>query len=259
MALLTLPGIHAQEVTTDSIIGNAESEKAVSAMQQEAENATDTAVVDEKEKRMKNVWKRYSKYNYLAYGMQTLKSSSKSIDSDYAFTYLYGRTYYLHKKPIAGLIKFGIDWNFIDVNFAQYPDFPAVSSGTTETDTEQADYSMMQIEYGMGIGPSVTVNPVSHLKVCAYFHVTPSYSLIIQNGELYSNYATFFNVGLTVAYKKISIGIENRWCGYTDCGNVKLSRPENMYDKDGNFIDPFAFYGAKVKTNTLRLFIGYRF
>lgn len=209
------------------------------------------------EQQSQNVWKR-KKYFYLSYGIQKQKDLSTTINSDMAFALIKGRTYYLHKKAIARILKFGIDWNQLDLNYAKFPDLPS-SSNTDDETIGLPDLGSMQIEAGMGVGPSITVNPVNHLKVALYFHVTPSYSLILQNSELYHHYATFFNVGLTASYKVISIGIENRWSGKTDYGGVSMTRANELYDEQGNFIDPFLSVGSKISNHTFRIFVGFRF
>lgn len=202
------------------------------------------------------VWKKRKKYIYFTYGIQSLKSDYDKMNSDMAFALINGRTYYLHKKPLLGMIKFGLDWNYFDINFAKYPDIE--SSENYSDDDSYIDLGVMQLEAGMGIGPSITINPVDQLKACVYFHVTPSYSLMVQNNNAYHHYATFFNLGLTVSYKIISLGIESRWSGKTSYDGLAMDRVDDVYDDDGVFHDPFESIGMKMKTNTFRIFIGLR-
>ncbi len=68
-----------------------------------------------------------------------------------------------------------------------------------------------QFEYAMQVGPSVTVNPIDHLKINAYFRYAPSFSGILINDEFSYNYASFFVTGAAISYKVISVGIESRW------------------------------------------------
>lgn len=259
--LLIFPAVKAQEIKTDSIYGNIYDRNERTDVLQTSESEAEVKPYDEVyEKRMNEVWKRRAKYRNLSYGLQTLKSSHKDLKSDMAFGLTIGRTYYLHKKPIAGIMKFGLDWSYIDINFAKYPDFPASeNSQPNMPDAQLADLSVMQIEAGMSIGPSLTINPVNQLKLSLYFRATPSYSLMMQNHELYHHYATFFNAGFTVAYKIISLGIETRWCEATNYDGVVLGRLDKVYDDEGNFHDPFESYATKLKTNTIRFFIGFRF
>ena len=104
------------------------------------------------------------------------------------------------------MIKFGIDWSWMDLNYAQYK-VEGIRLRHGRALLEKAH----QLEYGMQIGPSVTINPVHHLKVSAYFRVTPSYSMMYLNDEFYHHYATFCNTGFAVAWKVLSVGCEWRW------------------------------------------------
>ena len=121
------------------------------------------------------IWKDRSKYFNLNYVNQKLspdidgwdKLGGGELKSDFGAAIVWGKTYYLHKKPLAGMIKFGIDWSWMDLNYAQYK-LETYDYDTDELYSEKAH----QLEYGMQIGPSVTINPVHHLKVSAYFRVT---------------------------------------------------------------------------------------
>lgn len=268
LSFITVVGVKAQEVKTDSIIGKQDSlEFTVDSLAIETDSVAPVSdakkekVSDEElEKHWEEVWGQ-SKFFNIAYAKQTLKSDHEKMNSNLAFSVQSGRTYYLHKKPIAGLLKFGIDVNFMDMSFAKYPDLPADPAATAEEDEDSPliDLGIMQLEYGIGVGPSVTVNPVDHLKASVFFHVTPSYSMMLQNSSLYHHYATFFNVGLSVAYRVISLGVEYRWCGKVDYDGLTMDRLDEIDDENGDFQNPFESVGALMKTNTWRFFVGFRF
>lgn len=263
LSFFTVCGVKAQDAVTDSIVNNQDALVAgTDSVQQAPESNKKEALSDEEqEKRWEEVWKGGKFFN-IGYAKQSLKSDYETMNSSMAFVMQSGRTYYLHKKPIAGMIKFGIDVNYMDMSFAKYPDPPAeptTSAGDSE-DEPLIDLGIMQMEYGIGIGPSVTVNPVDHLKAGVFFHVTPSYSMMLQNSSFYHHYATFFNVGLNVTYRVISIGAEYRWCGKVNYNGLSMSHIEDMADDDeGNFQDPFESVGALMRTSTWRFFVGFRF
>ena len=196
----------------------------------------------------KQLWRGRSKYLYLSYGFQRLNGNSEHVQADYGVALIHGRTYYLHKSPIARRFMIGIDWNRVDLNFAKYPDLPV-----SDTTPELTDLGIMQAEAGMGMGPSLTAGLVSHLKACLYCHVTPSASMVRQDGDCTFRYATFMNVGLTLSYKVISVGVEQRWnLLKTDYGDIRLSRIDDAGD-----VAALSANG-KLRTNNLRLFVGFR-
>lgn len=168
----------------------------------------------------------------------------------------WGKTYYLHKKPLFGMMKFGLDWSWLDINYAKssIDDFDMETYETITDDIHQA-------EFGMQFGPSVTVNPVHHLKVGAYFRVTPSYSLLYLDETVHHHYVTFCNAGLTVAWKVVSLGAEWRW------GTAKydgMTFDESEFDED-DMSDPSVddvlknVPDRKFKTSSFRIYFGFRF
>lgn len=220
----------------------------------------------EHERLQRRIWKDRAKYIYLGYGRQELKNpSGAKLSSDYSLMLVKGRTFYLHKKPLGGMVKFGIDWNQADLSFAKYPDLTSGESpdgsSASEEDASGIDLAPMQVDLGMGIGLSCTVNPVDHLKAGVYFHVTPTYSMVLQDEELYSNYATFFNTGLHVSYKVISLGFEMRWSTPVDYDGLMLDRIPAYGDagSDDPFVDPFESLGEKTKNTQWRIMLGFRF
>ena len=170
------------------------------------------------------------------------------MKSDFGAAIVWGKTYYLHKKPLAGMIKFGIDWSWMDLNYAQYK-LETYDYDTDELYSEKAH----QLEYGMQIGPSVTINPVHHLKVSAYFRVTPSYSMMYLNDEFYHHYATFCNTGFAVAWKVLSVGCEWRWgkASYDGLGlNLDIPSADDVLTD---------LQDLKLKTKSFRVYFSFRF
>ncbi len=152
------------------------------------------------------VWKRHKKYTVIGYEFQDVVMNGLNMKPDFAIAVSNGNTFYLHKKPIAGLMKFGLDWTHVDVSIAHFGEF------NIKDGMEQMQLGHLKMDIGMGLGPSFTINPVDYLKLTAYFRVTPTYSLSFENSQLYGGYATFFNPGVHIAYKVISFGYEYRWC-----------------------------------------------
>lgn len=174
------------------------------------------------------VWGNYSKYLNIGYDFQKLEGGLKS---KFGVSLSRGKTYYLHADPLWNMVKIGIDWSSADVNYAQYK---APSFDYDEDDDFSKEMTLHHATVGMQVGPSITVNPVDQLKTSVYFRVTPSYSMTFDsNNKFNGTYATFFNLGLSVAWKSISVGVEQRW------GKTK-------------------YYDVKPKVNSTRLYVGFR-
>ena len=176
--------------------------------------------------RQEKIWKR-SKYFYIAYGMTSLDrgNGQPKLNSDFAFSIGRGKTYYLHKKPLLGIIKFGLDWTFFDIAVAQYEE----EDGLYTRD----DSDIYKGEISMQFGPSITVNPIDFLKVNLYFRYDPTYSMMFNtNGnEFKGNYGSYFNTGLAASYKVISLGYEYRW-GST---SYKIDDENQTWKTSGNY------------------------
>lgn len=155
--------------------------------------------------KQEKIWSR-KKYFNIGYGMLSLDRGIgyETLESNFAVSIARGNTYYLHKQPILGMIKFGLDWTFFDIAVAQY-----------EEDSWETfdDINIYKGEIAMQFGPSITVNPVDFLKVNLYFRYDPTYSMMFNTdgNEFKGNYGSYFNTGLAASYKVISLGFEYRW------------------------------------------------
>lgn len=228
----------------------------------------------------KKIWNDRAKYFNIYYVNQSI--SQEDIDgtwkNDFGVAMAMGKTFYLHKKPILGMIKFGIDWSYFDLNFAKYTDDWGFFNGDAEYYGSEGNYyydygydgdsshgpepeDIYQAEIGTAIGVSVTVNPYDHIKAAAYFRVVPSYSMLYAAEDFSGSYGTFFLAGGSVAYKAISLGIEARW------GKAKYDSMFNLDDIeeiDESMSTDDIFEGnydgsSKWKTGSVRFYISFRF
>lgn len=197
-------------------------------------NSTMNTLLSHK-KKQDRVWGR-SKYFNIAFGSQYLTNNlfkdKDFYDNDITLSFTVGRTFYIPREPLFGMVKFGIDWSYLDVNFSKYEfediyDYDYVyddqQDGTwndpTYTDEDiNSSYNTYKVEIGMQVGPSITVNPIDYLKVSLYFRYAPSLSIMsaFTDGETSYGYGSYFTFGLAASYKVISVGIEKRWgsCSY---------------------------------------------
>ena len=166
-----------------------------------------------------------AKYLNLNYMKATMESGGVKVKSDYSAGLTAGRTFYVHKNPLAGMIRIGIDWSYLDLNFSQF--------SNEYIDEEYVDeYKNYKIEAGMQVGPSVTISPVQNLHFNAYARFAPCYSGMVDSDfeKVSSAYASFFVTGASVSYSVISLGLENRWgtTTYKEDGvssDIKMSGP----------------------------------
>ena len=113
------------------------------------------------------------KYRNLSFVKQEFEPASyfgmdQTLKSNFGAAFTVGRTFYLHKKPIAGLIRFGLDATWFDLNYTNYKlEYRWEDNYDEEEEPETSNFH--QAEIGMQVGPSVTVNPVGKLNVNAYF------------------------------------------------------------------------------------------
>lgn len=181
----------------------------------------------------KGPWDR-KKYFNIGYAMQTFSPEySDNIESKLGASLVIGRNYYLHKKPIANMLKFAIDFGS-DINYVQYKDnagFYGDSDGDGgygdggdvgygysnddnydygSEDEDNSGTGLHHLDLGLHVGTSLSINPVDHLKLSAFFRFVPSYSLLLFDGELYHGFAPMFTYGGEISYKVIGIGIEGR-------------------------------------------------
>ncbi len=215
-------------------------------------------------------WGRKNYFN-VAWVDQTLKNSETGLKwkSDFGVSLVKGTTYYLHSKPLFGMLKFGIDWTQVDLNYAKLKeDFVIPESeddgglvgDILEKTIGDIDLGKHQLEYSMHVGPSVTVNPVDHLKINAYFRYAPSFSALIYEDlagdtQFGSAYGSFFVTGGAVSWKLISLGAEYRW----GQGKYKTYSFDADEVEDLDVSEVITSSKQKMKTSSLRLYVSLRF
>ncbi len=236
------------------------------------------------------VWKRKA---HIKIGFSTQKmedadnAANMSYKSQMGYIFEWGKTFYLHKKPIANVMKVGLDWSWIDLSFAKYKSGTGIhinnptgdvsdyvdgngnyTGGDINTgDIITGDLGVYSLSVGMSVGPSVTFSPFygvgkgfQHILAQTYFHVTPSYTGIIisskdDNTEVKSGYTTYFKWGINVSYKIISVGYEYRW-GKSKFNSLALDLNGNdesestIYEKDEK---------QKIKFGTSVFYIRFNF
>lgn len=188
----------------------------------------------ENEKKLEDINKRvWGKGRFLRIGManaQTQMEGSAVEKSKWSFFLTKGTTYWIPSKPIAGMIKFGIDATWFDLQVSKYDSpFGTSSEGWTSTlpDVSDSDdifdlnIGRIAVGAGLGIGPSVTVAPFSNmakglqpLRATLYVHYAPTFSAYLtdeDSGEASYAFCNLMKFGGELHYRWIGVGIEGRW------------------------------------------------
>ena len=268
--ILTGQSIFAQEA--DSEVQSSQREDS---LLQVVNELSDRVQKTEDAARNERIWKKRAKYFNIGYiTNQTLTDkvdAEAEWKSDFGVSLTFGKTYYLHKKPLLNMIKFGIDATWFELSYAKYsePDVFAeggsytrayndYSSGYEDYYEEDFDLGIHQIDASMHVGPSVTVNPVGDLKVAAYFHYVPTYSMVVIDDSFGHGYVSNFAFCASVAYKAISVGIEHRWAKKATYNG--LSSDEEGMDYDApDFEDVIESDKWKMKSKSFRVFLSFRY
>lgn len=166
-----------------------------------------------------------------------LQDGIPDLKSNYGVSFTVGRTYFLHKKPIAGFLRFGIDATWLDLNYTNYKIKHITYWGTD-------NYQYHQGEVSMHVGPSITLTPVKQFNINGYFRYAPSFSAMYKDDIFYGNYATFFVGGAYISYGVFGVGFEKR---FGNCKYKELSDSKN------------AVAPSKIGHNGWKVYITFRF
>lgn len=268
--ILTGQSIFAQEA--DSEVQSSQREDS---LLQVVNELSDRVQKTEDAARNERIWKKRAKYFNIGYiTNQTLTDkvdAEAEWKSDFGVSLTFGKTYYLHKKPLLNMIKFGIDATWFELSYAKYSELDVFAEGGSYTRAyndyssgyedyyeEDFDLGIHQIDASMHVGPSVTVNPVGDLKVAAYFHYVPTYSMVVIDDSFGHGYVSNFAFGASVAYKAISVGIEHRWAKKATYNGLSFDEEGMDYDAP-DFEDVIESDKWKMKSKSFRVFLSFRY
>ena len=262
--------------------------------------------------KLRSVWEKRSTFFNIGYVEEKLNNQEQpewtEMKSKYGAFISIGHTYYIPRNPIFGIIRFGIDATWFDVSYAYFDSKEQnniqnvgmkgaltylVSSGekidlTKYYPNEGKLYEPMafghHLAIGMGLGPSLTINPVDALKIAGYFHVVPTYNGMMvktkkidyvysdrkeytrySQNEFFHGFTLMTKFGGSISYKTISLGIESR----TGSGKMTYEEGNPHVVGENNKFDPTLYEkdkdyrGEKIKNKfkvtSTRFFIAFRF
>lgn len=191
------------------------------------------------------------RYLDLAFVSANMKQEyAPKLKTDFGFSLIKGNTYYLH-KPIAGLLRFGIDATWTDLTYANYK----VNEIYTLYD-EIESYTIHEVDVALGVGVSATVNLFKRFQASAYFRYNPTFQMMLNNSEFQGGFANMFTTGVNATYARVGLGIEARF------GKAKTKTYLNIDDMDGILDGEINFgHGRRLSTTLsgIRAYICFRF
>ena len=234
---------YAQEIKRDSISVNGgnqvEKNDSSQILSKELDQVKSQLNAVKKERQYEKIWKRkkYWKFGYDIPNIERVDGEVMLWETENAFSIQSGKTAYFHSKPVWGIIKFGIDYG-MDMSYSKLK-LKTIKAVEISSSTEGAnsgsnsnggfddivsddpsgsilslmgvDLGMHKFEYGMHVGPNISINPWNHLIVSTYFHAIPIASGIVENDKFYYGFSCAMSVGVSVSYKAISVGVEGLW------------------------------------------------
>lgn len=252
------------------------------------------------EKKIHSVWER-NKYRNFSYNTLKMKSAgevpyetlrtqdaeegttdnlrSKRLEfkSDWGASITLGTNYRLH-KPIANMVSIGLDYTWFDLNLHHFEvekDGAGNESRYNSADLNETFHFMpweqekYEAEFGMMLGPSVTIAPfittnsnaLAHLRLQVYYHIGYRLSLALirdkNNGHDDNTDSEFSELigeewghgiysafGINLSWKAIGFGYE------ANSGNIKYkSLDDDNFGKDK----------TEFKLTTSRIYLQIRF
>lgn len=154
---------------------------------QESKTKTDVKY----DQHLRNVWSKNTYFN-ISYNKTKLSSDEFPIGggqgafnefkNDLGVGLQWGQTFNFHKKALGNVLFLGLDYTWMDLNFNQYKEgTPTPGYGTTtfETAVMPWHHKKMSLDYGMCVGPSITLYPFTpmhknaadNIRLQGYFHI----------------------------------------------------------------------------------------
>lgn len=172
------------------------------------------------------IWKQKT-YFKLSYNFSETAIEGTAVEkSQYGFGLTTGRTWLFPKEPVAGMLKFGFDLNYFDIQVAKYNSAYGgfnIPDGMIEEGEDDFNIGRWSLQLGvLGIGPNVSIAPFSKmsnaarfLKASVYFHYQPTVGAYMasEDGDIDASYAycNIFQLGGQITWKFIGVGVEANW------------------------------------------------
>lgn len=158
-----------------------------------------------------NFWTQNG-FFHMNYAQSTLSQSGESIFDYGGGGFSVGTSMYLHKRPIAGIAKLGIDISFMDINYEYYQ--IQYTDGTFNT----KDYELHKADFSIQAGPSLTLNPFWKVGLKVYGKAAPAL-VYFANDSSTQSFCLYRIYGAALSIGGVGVGIEQR-IGSGNCANI---------------------------------------
>ncbi len=190
------------------------------------------------------IWK-YNKRTKLGFIFSTLDRKSRlggEITSKWGIDFQQEFNIFLHRRPIAGFLRFGLDIA-VEFDYINYGGnlFNGLNFGSHD-DGEVPELGHHYLTAGLAVGPTATFAPffgssnrnLAALRFRPYFHVTPSYAsyLVSEDGdtEMHNAFALWCAAGLEIQWKRLVFGVG--WKGSTAKYKGLMDSLMDKWDED---------------------------
>lgn len=209
-------------------------------------------VVSQVTAQKKELRKKYYNLGFSTQTMTTPEDPGFELKSNYGATFTFGRTYFVHKKKLFGLMRFGIDATWTDINYFNYKMEYHFQGEPIVDDLLSASFH--QLEIGMQVGPSVTITPLPKFNIHGYFRYAPTFSALYDGGAFNGGYVSYFVGGGALSYGAIGLGVEARF-GSSNYKKIGVSSEDGDYEEEDMSIIRF----SKNKFSGMRVYLTLRF
>ena len=231
---------------------------------QESKTKTDVKY----DQHLRKVWGKNTFFN-ISYNKTELSSEEfplggglmapNEFKSDFGVGLQWGQTFNFHKKALGNVVFFGLDYTWMDLNFNKYKEGkPAAGWGAETYQNPPMPWhnEKMSVDYGMSIGPSITLYPFApmrknaadNVRLQGYFHVGyKAEGFLIKmekDNELAWGHGLFTAFGANLTFNSIGLGFEMR-----NDNNINVKHVEKKYGTEK----------MKFKEKITRLYIQFRF
>lgn len=128
----------------------------------------------------------------------------ESLNPYYGVNFSIGRTFFFNNNQDDYILYWGLDVVWLDVNYNNYR-----LKFVSKTITDEFEYH--QVEVGVQVGPSLSVNFSDDVKLSVYVRYAPSISMLYADDVDCYGFGSFYVAGASIFYKRVGLSIDYRY------------------------------------------------